>query len=341
MSHLLTILIIFVWPFGQLLQLTPIGSPIRFQLLDLLTFLLALSLLVSKNSRQLIKADRLTRPVLFFVLSLFVSLAFNAVTSIAWLYLLRFVSYLSIYYSFAIRGVKKYSGYLFLSITIFLSIGFLQYLFLPDTRFLSYSGFDDHYFRLIGSLLDPNFTGLVLVVFTLLFPLPIRLIPLLALALTFSRISFLALAFGLLYIGIARRQIKPILILGLLFLLIILAPKPFGEGVNLLRTFSISSRIENQINSFNNFSQAPLFGHGFDTLNRRVDNSFLYVLATSGIFGLITFLTFLKFGWSLNLDVRVRASLLAILIHSLANNSFFYPWILSLYFVLLNLKFKK
>ena len=45
----------------------------------------------------------------------------------------------------------------------FVGIGFLQYVLYPNLRYLLYLGWDDHYLRLFGSLLDPNFTGVMLV----------------------------------------------------------------------------------------------------------------------------------------------------------------------------------
>ncbi len=329
---------ILVWPFGQLLSLTPFGSAFRLQLLDVLAVLLFVSLLPSYRK---ITKDPLFKPLALFSLTALLSLVVNAgsvsLTSLA--YFLRFVSYTSFYFAFRVEGVKKYSRYLALAATLFLTIGLLQYFILPDVRFLAYLGFDDHYYRLIGSFLDPNFTGLVLAILVVLSPPPLLLIPLIALVLTFSRASFLALAIGLVYLSITNRRFKLLLTLLLLGLFLYLVPKPFGEGVNLWRTFSIVSRFENQKNALLLFAQKPIFGQGFNS--RKVDNSFIFVLTTTGIFGFIAFVAFLKKVWQMTADPLAKASIMAILVHSLFNNSFFYSWILAFFFLLVSLRSKK
>lgn len=64
------------------------------------------------------------------------------------------------------------SGALFSGFMIVV-FGLLQYFFLPDTRFLFFLGWDDHYYRLISTFLDPSFTGLL---FCLLF-FTVQMIP--------------------------------------------------------------------------------------------------------------------------------------------------------------------
>lgn len=343
-----------VWPFGQLLTLSPWGSAFRLQLLDVLALLLFLSLLIDKKSRQKIVTDPLSKPLALFSLTALLSLVVNAgsVSFVHLAYFLRFVSYFSFYFAFRIAGIKKYSRYLAIAATIFTGLGLLQYFLLPDVRFLAYLGFDDHYYRLIGSFLDPNFTGLVLAVLVVLSPWPLLLIPLIALVLTFSRASFLALAVGLVYLSLTNRRFKLLLSLFLLGLFLYLAPKPFGEGVNLWRTFSIVSRFENQKNALVLFAQKPISGHGFNTLKQigtadipnltsGVDNSFLFVLVTTGFTGFITFLYFLKTAFGGIKLPAVKAALIIIFVHALFNNSLFYSWILALFFLLVSLRPKK
>jgi len=327
MINFLLIISILTWPFGQLLQLTPLGTSLHLQLLDLISALLFLSLFVS--SREKIAQDPLFKPLVIFSIVALLSRGDPA-------YLLRFISYTAFYFAFRIEGVKKYYRYLVFPAMLFLTIGFLQYFLLPDTRFLTYLGFDDHYFRLIGSLLDPNFTGLVLVIFTLLAPKLFFLLPLLALALTFSRASFLALAVSLLYLCVVKKQFKLLFLIVILGALLYFVPKPFGEGVNLLRTFSIVSRFENQKQALAIFAQNPILGVGFGS--QKIDNSFIFVLATTGLAGFLTFLAFLKKAWRQTADPLAQAAFLAILVHSLFNNSFFYTPILALFFLLLNFR---
>ena len=328
MINLLLIASIFIWPFGQLLQLTPLGSPLHLQSLDIISALLFLSLFIS-SSRKKITQDPLFKPLVIFCLVALLSRPDPA-------YLLRFVSYTSFYFAFRVVEFRRYYPYLVISSMIFMTIGLLQYFLLPDTRFLTYIGFDDHYFRLIGSLLDPNFTGLVLVIFTLLVPKLFFLFPLLALALTFSRASFLALAVSLLYLAVVKKQFRLLLLILILGIALYFVPKPFGEGVNLFRTFSIFSRLENQSQALAVFAQNPILGVGFGP--RKIDNSFIFVLATTGTVGFTIFLSFLKKAWQLTADPLAKAAFLAILVHSLFNNSFFYTPVLALFFLLLNFR---
>lgn len=154
------------------------------------------------------------------------------------------------------------SGYVLAGVGM-LWLGVLQYVFLPDTRFLRVLGWDDHYYRLIGTLLDPNFTGLFLIMIgcylwsvahrwprALLQWLTLAL--LVAVALTFSRASYAALAVVLMLLvfyrlvlvkyGGWRLVAKVLAVLAVAGVAWWLAPKPTGEGVNLLRQSTITAR---------------------------------------------------------------------------------------------------
>lgn len=360
MIDLLLTLTIISWPVGQLLQLSPFGGAIRLQLIDVLVGLLFLVLVFSRPLYQKIIHDPLFRPLFSFILAATVSLIMASFRGdsnpSAWLYLIRFIAFSSVYFAFRSRGINRFRCYLLLAAIAFIGIGLLQYFLLPDVRWLKNLGFDDHYFRLVGSLLDPNFSGLVLVIFTL-FIISLgqgraklfSLLPLTALALTFSRASFLALALGLIYLIFAKKQFKFLLLIFILVLLLYLVPKPFGEGVNLWRTFSIHSRLDNQIGAWKLFLDNPLFGIGFNTLKvtsqspipnltSGVDNSFLFVLTTTGLVGFAAFVYFLFTCWRISRSPTVKASLIAIFAHSFFNNSLFYSWILILFFLVLNFK---
>ncbi len=346
MLYRLLILIILVWPFGQLLQLTPIGQVTRLQLLDILVALLSLYLLLRSINRRKIRTDPLLKPLVLFLLTASFSLLlafFRGAASLnALLYLLRFGAYTSVYFAVRLTEHKKLKNPLIFSAALFIGFGLLQYIVMPDMRFLKNLGFDDHYYRLVGSLLDPNFTGLVLSVLALLVlalgrgkSRLLALVPLTALVLTFSRASFSAFSASLLYLIITKRQLKLLVLFVFLILVLYLVPKPFGEGVNLLRTFSITSRVENQAAALKIFLAHPIIGVGFNTLSTGVDNSFLFVLATTGLLGFSAFVYFLKNVWVISRSNAARAGLIAIFVHSLFNNSFFYTWVLCLFFVLI------
>ena len=124
---------------------------------------------------------------------------------------------------------------------------------------------------------------------------------------------------------------------GVLFLL----PKPGGEGVNLLRTFSIAARTQSWRTAWQAGWTHPLFGIGFNQYpqllvpNEMVqnyhpsapDSTWLYLWTTTGVAGVLAF-GWMILGWWKNASELVRGSLAAILLHSVMNNSFFYPWTL-------------
>ncbi len=98
-------------------------------------------------------------------------------------------------------------------------IGLIQFFMYPDLRNLMYLGWDPHYYRLFSTLLDPNYMGLLLV-FTLLMGFGIftkkhsvwiiagQLVTFVALLLTYSRSSFLALGAAIVVWTLIRKNWK-------------------------------------------------------------------------------------------------------------------------------------
>lgn len=146
---------------------------------------------------------------------------------------------------------------------VFTWLGLLQYFLMPDTRFLRNLGWDDHYYRLLGTFFDPNFAGMALVlacivVFSLHNKLPRYILSLTLMvlaacvAVTFSRSSYLAFASTVAAILLipavlqywqGKEKVAAGMIIAISFALaIVAAPKPGGEGVKLLRTSSIEAR---------------------------------------------------------------------------------------------------
>lgn len=230
--------------------------------------------------------------------------------------------------------------------------GILQYFLLPDLRALSFFGWDDHYFRLVGAFLDPSFTGIILVLFlTLLFSRKFVsrrgqgsgggrgfyfLIGMMALLLTYSRASFLAflVILGLFYI--VRRSLILTGVITISFATaIFLLPRPAGEGVRLERTSTVVSRFENYQEALKIGLSNPIFGVGFNLLpavrapsgcmpekachsGAGSDSSLLFVFATTGITGLIAYLwlwfSILKYSWK----ARFSSSGMALLLSGVA-----------------------
>jgi O-antigen ligase len=282
------------------------------------------------------------------------------------LYLLRAASYLALFMSVyeLVRIKKNYKVTLFKALLVVsLEVGFLgfvQYLLIPDLRFLYAFGWDDHLFRLVGTFLDPGFTGIILAFGSILAlaaylkeKKSIYLLSLvfltLTLLLTYSRASFLAFGVGLATLFLKTKK-GLILFMALLFALAIpFLPRPQGYGVRLERTHSIVSRLTNYSETFEIFKKSPVFGIGYNNMclarqeflgDKKVDShacsgadsSVLLILATSGIVGLILVLRFVKDllnALSVNYySFAYLACLLALLVHSQFVNSLVYPWVM-------------
>lgn len=240
--------------------------------------------------------------------------------------------------------------------------GLIQYFLFPDFRAFEIYGWDPHYYRLLSTLFDPGFTALMLVLSLILLvvhywnyflgkkPLVfyfVFLIFYLALALTYSRSGYLAYLLAFLLITLKKHKFHlfpVILILGVITVLLL--PRPGGEGVKLERTASIEARFENWQEGLLILKDNPLFGAGFNTLryvqrnygfsgdkwqeshaSAGLDASFLFILATSGIAGFLTFTHLLRLLFHRQ-SLIINASLIALISHSFFNNTLFYPWIM-------------
>lgn len=294
------------------------------------------------------------------------------------LYILRLTTY--IFFGFTLRYLvtKKEYKTEYLQFQVFsvgllaLILGFLQYLFIQDTRFLSILGWDDHFGRLIGSYFDPGFTGLIFLL-TLLIGLKnsflqhkaLKLLLVITfswgIVLTFSRATYLALLLVLVLISLdsikkTGRKIKQFGIgLSFFLVLIFLAPKPYGEGVNLLRTSTIIARataIQEQLQLVS--VKTFLIGNGvFSQKNsltttgqeateipaiipshsRIPDNIFINVLLSTGVIGVVLF-SLLLIKWSRELsasDIYVFAGFAALILHSQFSNSLLQPFVLLIF----------
>lgn len=330
-----------VWPFGHLLVYR--GGSLKIYLLDILVGFLCAIVLLGNKSRQVVTNDNLFRPLLYFLIIAILSLVVNlskledqGQRLMALMYLVRLIIYSSLYFALKQISKTRIKTTLIASVTIFISLSLIQYIFLPDLTSLKYLGFDDHYYRLAGTMFDPNFTGLILSIISLVFLQYHQIMPALAslilLGLTFSRASYLTYLVGL-FTTKNIVSIKNIfLFLLILLLAIIISPKPFGEGVNLLRTFSIFSRLSTAKLGLQMFVQNPVFGWGYNTLSAvrpnpiSVDNSFIFILVTTGILGFIMFIN-LMIAVFTKLSGIGKSIILLVLIHSLFNNSLFYIWI--------------
>lgn len=296
---------------------------------------------------------------------------------VSFLYLVRFVIYANLIFilkQFSHAYTKQSLIALSISGAVFTLIGLFQYFFYPDLRKLYYLGWDEHYYRLFSTLFDPNFTGAVLVL-VLLFLMGIFksllsninriyyisiFLTAVAVFLTYSRSTFIMFLCSVLLFIILIKRIKYIIIFILLFISgIILLPKDIkSEGVDLLRTASVVARQNTYKNALTIFKDSPVFGVGFNTyryaqkrynlLDEKnwatthpaagVPNSFIFVLVTTGVIGLVLYLNL----WRSILIAIIRrnnnryrflraaliSSVIGVFIHSLFENSLFYPFVM-------------
>ncbi|MBU3923277.1 O-antigen ligase family protein [Patescibacteria group bacterium] len=330
LNKILIYLLFFILPFGQLE---------RFPGLPLYLHDLVILLLIMLNLKFL----KLSRSIWLFVFACLLSLIINIFRFsfpeilFSSLYLIRWLAYaclLPIFRRLKL-DLKPLLKYLCLALAI---LGILQYLFIPDTRFLAALNWDDHYYRLISTVFDPNYLGLIFVLGLILFNLQLlpSLVLFIALLLTYSRSSYLSLLAVIFAYVILKKKFKYLWLI-LIFAFLPFLPRPGGEGVKLERIFSINQRFANYQESLQLIKVSPVVGLGFNTLRyyqgdpvshaaAGLDSSLLFVLATTGVIGFLAYLNLLKSFWQISLLVKL--SLVAILVHSLFQNSLFYPLIM-------------
>lgn len=306
--------------------------------------------------------------LLVILFSLFFSLSFfklpELVTGI--LYFVRLTSYIFFCQVIYVRfGKTKRKRELMINsliaVGIFIAIfGWIQYVIFPDLRALKEMGWDDHYFRLTSTFLDPAFTGILLVLTETLilaktiqkrtkFSFILNLFLIVTIAFTYSRASFIALIFVIFVLFLKFKKTFLLFFLAFFVLIIPFLPQPPSEGVHLTRTYSINQKFINYDESIKLIRRSPVLGIGFDNLcvakNKflgtgnssshtcsGLDNGFLFILATTGVVGLIIFIQFIfsiikntkydYLGWGL------VVSLGAIFIHGMFTNTFFYNFVL-------------
>lgn len=240
-------------------------------------------------------------------------------------------------------------------------LGFVQYLLFPDTRSLVLLGWDDHYFRLISTLFDPGFTGIILAIAALLHlrgtllqkatlaEYAFILLHGIGLLLTYSRASYLAFATGIVVLSVINKNWKVLLILPAFASLLLFLPRPGGEGVKLERTASVIARLESNSEALaSQSSRSWLIGDGWyakkvlqptqqkDGLevpnhSSAPENSLIFVYSSLGLIGVL-----LVVGLLGALVVRVGIfsefflAMSMVLVHSLFSNTLFHPFILIL-----------
>lgn len=337
----------------------------------------------------------LLKPFLIFVgiacLALLVNLGWIGIKNgaISAMYLIRFTAYFGLFlYVASQAAVRKrlLEKSLLVVIGVTVVIGFFQIFFYPNLRNLYYLGWDDHLYRLFSVFLDPNYTGVLFVLFLIYLAyyflkfkkdevskkiiLTVLFVStFVSVFLTYSRTALVTLVFGgFFYLGLARKKSLILLFSFVVFLLFMSTINPHVEGLNPFRVVSTKARLTSYQISLNIFAANPVLGVGFNAYryaqnkygyrvggawetshaDAGTDNSFLFVLATTGILGFSAFSYFLyKLVLTLrekmpkqNLAKYALVSLIAVFIASFFVNAFFYPFVLAWLWVVIGLSFE-
>ena len=274
--------------------------------------------------------------------------------------------------------VKYISKLLLLSGIIILVLGFIQYFLYPNLQNLYYLGWDEHNYRMFSVFLDPNFAGAFFVIFLIYllglvykankssekqqiyFLSILAILDFIAIILTYSRSALLMLAAGLMsYFIILNKKIYILYFFIIMTLIIVFLSRSFDkENTNLFRTTSSFARINSYTRAIEVVKINPFFGVGFNAYRyvdvksvitstkvnyqehagAGVDNSLLFVMATTGIIGLLAYIYFyysvlkralyLKSKRSNIYSLIVICSLTGLLVNSFFINSLFYPSIM-------------
>lgn len=377
-----------LFPFGQLLrfEMQLFGNSVPFHGLDIVVGLSVLFLFIIRPPAHPLRKYFFAFVSIAFLTLLFASIRYPISEILRGsLYIVRFISYYAFFeliiHLIKSKKITKEKLLFILLSSLFVTgiFGWFQYAISPDLRYLKIFNWDDHYYRLTGTILDPGFMGILMVfgtLITLVHWIKLRQKRFVALSLfffitlgfTYARAAYVALIVGIfiLLFSFARSHLVRlkvffiILFLSLTFLFVL--PKGEGEGVNLLRTHSIFEKAKNYNETIQIISDYPVFGVGYNTLcserMRRFpnqsfashscsgsDSSFLFILATTGVLGLFAFL---QYSFSImpliSKDMYGRIFIIvssSLLVHSLFLNSLFYPWVLGIMAVLLAVALKK
>lgn len=288
------------------------------------------------------------------------------------MYLVRWIEYVGIFFvvSEFDKSFKKKIINSILSVgLIVVIVGYIQYFFYPSLKSLFYLGWDEHMHRMFSVFFDPNFAGaffvlLFLFLSNLFFNKKNKLIGLLsiltlgAIFLTFSRSALIMLiTSSAVMFTLMNKKIWIVLLFIITFLVLVISSKYFNiENINLFRVVSTEARLETAKNAITIIKDHPIFGvglnsyryiqirYGFRNKNAElshadagVDNSILFVLATTGGVGLILYLLIWFRILKIQFSPLAVASVFGIFIDSMFINSLFYPSLMFWLWVVLGL----
>ena len=297
MSSFLSLSLLLSILAGQLIKI-PVGTHGGVTLLDINIGCLSLLGLWQRRA-NFQKPPLLIKVTLIFILIALVSLILTPLKLTiseyltSFLYLVRFSFYVLfgwLVYQGIFPTIKQNLAKILLFSGVSLAIlGLLQFLILPDLRFLEKEGWDPHFFRAAAAFLDPNFLGAYLVltlillvslrgtlsdeaIFPVRLPQPLRgfamTIVYLALLTTFSRGAYLAFLTGFATIAILKRSVRIGLFTLLLFAGLILGFTIYqgliAQPRNIDRSQSAESRLNTWQQGLTLFTYHPILGVGFN-----------------------------------------------------------------------------
>lgn len=267
---------------------------------------------------------------------------------------------------------------------IVVTAGYIQYFFYQSLWGVLYEGWDPHLYRMFSTFLDPNFSGPFFVLYFLLVLHfwfgekdtwnkilfgALGIFSFFAIILSFSRGAYIDAAVSILLYLFFKGYKKIALGIPILVLMLSLCIAfflPYGEEKHLLRTASTQARLVSAVNALTIFMKNPIIGVGFDSYRYAqhryhllssfnwedthsgagTNNSYVFVLATTGILGGIAYGWF----WFSVLKGSFRslqqkkeytlfffASWIALLVSGIFENTLFYPSIMVWMFALIGL----
>lgn len=295
-------------------------------------------------------------------------------TIVSALYLARFIIYGLIYlvvYNLTLEKQiqEKFVHKILLILGVIISLlGLFQYIVYPDLGNLSYLGWDPHQYRVFVPFFDPIFTGAILVLSLIIWMnykerINRNLYGLAgfsiysALMLTYSRAAYLMLITAIICTSYFKKSWKFLFIGVLLMFCTILILPNRSYGNNIQREETLASRIKNWSNAITIIKKNFILGVGFDSYRYAqlkegflgedwetnhagagVDNSFLFIFATTGFIGLIIFLILVK---NMVLDNLIHpillTSFISLIVFSFTANALFYTFIMEWMWILLGI----
>ncbi len=265
-------------------------------------------------------------------------------------------------------------------------IGFIQYYLYPSLANLFYAGWDNHLYRLFSTFLDPNYAGIflalsfILCVSNLIVSIEkknkkmfivyslISALTLSAMYLTYSRSALISASIGIITLFVIKNKVRLLIpVFAVLVVVFFMFSNYTIEGLNPLRIASSVARIDSAKEALYIFEKNPILGVGFNSYryaqvrygfrknqtkfpsnaDAGTDNSYLFILATTGIVGFAFYSKFLyeiikiisvnnKSGSAF--EVAALPSFLALLSNALFINSLFYPLVIVWVFILVGVR---